>query len=111
MTGLVGKRTGADLRSALRALERWGETPVVVEDSLDPKLEIARHYMDNFATSPAHPRPGGEPMVLYANPVGYDMPVLMGVFGTRALRNAPGCRRGRCRRKDRERSRGTPPCA
>ncbi|WP_349360644.1 UbiD family decarboxylase [Stappia sp.] len=76
-------RTAPDLRSALEMLKRHGDTPIVVEDPLDPNLEIARHYLENFGTSPAHPRSGVEPMVLYTNPTGARMPVLMGVYGAR----------------------------
>ncbi len=72
-----------DLRSAMAALEKCGEMPIVVDDDLDPRFEIAQHYLANFATSPAHPRSGEEPVVIYTRPTGYEMPVLMGLFGAR----------------------------
>ncbi len=83
-----------DLRGALRLLEQWDERPIRVSSRLDPVCEIAGHYLQNFATSPATSRGGIEPCVLYEN-LASRMPVLMGLFGSRRrneilLHGSPG---------------------
>lgn len=83
-----------DLRSALRLLEQWGERPIRVSSRLDPFREVAGHYLQNFATSPATSRGGMEPCVLYENLAG-GIPVMMGLFGARRrneilLHGSPG---------------------
>ena len=71
-----------DLRSALHLLENWGERPIRIANRLDNVREIARHYLHNFAASPANSRDGAEPCIVYENtPSG--MPVCMGLFGSR----------------------------
>jgi gallate decarboxylase subunit C len=61
---------------------RWGITPIEVDIPLDPRFEVADHYLKNFATNPANTKSGAEPCVLYTQVKG-GMPVLMGLFGDR----------------------------
>lgn len=78
---------GDGLRAVLARLEAAGEPVIYVDLPLDPRHEIARHYLDTFATSPATSRPGPEPCVLYTR-AGRGLPVLMGLFGDRRRNRA-----------------------
>jgi gallate decarboxylase subunit C len=83
------------LRGLLADLSARGHTVVTHRSDLSPKFEIAAHYGDNFATSPASARTGDEPCVLYESNRS-PMPVLLGLYGARR-RNAAllfGCPRG-----------------
>ncbi|PCE30208.1 UbiD family decarboxylase [Burkholderia ubonensis] len=71
------------LRDALDACRARGGSVVEIDAGLDPRVEIAAHYRAHFATSPGSSRSGDEPVVLYAGGNG-RMPVLMGLFGSRA---------------------------
>lgn len=70
------------LRQALVTARARGEPLLEIKTALDPRMEIARHYREHFATSPASPRSGDEPMVLYRSSQ-HAFPVLMGLFGSR----------------------------
>lgn len=73
---------GSSVRAALNALREHTESFVEIDRCLDPFLEIAAHYRDQFAACPASSRSGDEPVVLY-RASGFEMPVLMGLFGSR----------------------------
>lgn len=75
-------RSPDSLREALVKLRVCGEQVIEVDSPLAPYLGIASHYRLHFATSPATRRSGDEPVVLY-KASGNDMPVLMGLFGSR----------------------------
>lgn len=70
------------LREALEGLSSVGEAVHEVRDRLNVQYELAQHYREHFATSPAVSRGGPESVVLYSNIPG-GMPVLMGLFGSR----------------------------
>lgn len=75
-------KSPVSLRDALFNLRANGEQVIEIEDALNPRLEIAGHYREKFATSPAGQRSGEEPIVIYKT-VGFNFPVLMGMFGSR----------------------------
>ncbi|HHQ47429.1 MAG TPA: UbiD family decarboxylase [Acidobacteria bacterium] len=62
-----------DLRAFLEVLEREGDL-VVVEAPVDPRLEIAEIHRRVIAA--------GGPALLFAHPVGAEMPVVTNLFGT-----------------------------
>lgn len=72
----------SSVRDALYVLRTQGESFIEIDYELDPYLGIANHYRTSFATSPAGSRTGDEPVVLY-KAAGFDIPVLMGLFGSR----------------------------
>jgi gallate decarboxylase subunit C len=71
------------LRGLLAALEAAGQPCLRVDAALQPRLQIAQHYLGHHARSPACSRSGDEPCVLYQGD-GSPMPVLMGLYGSRA---------------------------
>ena len=72
-----------DLRTALSYLKEQGEEVVLYEKSIDTKYEIARHYVEFTAGVPASSESREERIVLYNNVKKHDIPVLMGVLGSR----------------------------
>jgi 4-hydroxy-3-polyprenylbenzoate decarboxylase len=73
-----------DLREWIAALERAGELKRI-ETEVDPALEIAeitdRVSKSKFAGNRGRPMPGG-PALLFENPVGSKVPVLINQFGS-----------------------------
>lgn len=72
-----------DLRTALSFLKSQGEEVVNYDIKLSPEYEVANHYVKNSAGVPASSTSREEDMLLYTNVEGADIPVLMGVFGSR----------------------------
>lgn len=73
-----------DLRSALEFLAERGTPATVVDRPLSPVHEIAAHHaMAGGGVPSRHNLDDARPTV-YTNPVGFDMPVVMGVHGRRA---------------------------
>jgi len=72
-----------DLESCLAELARHGEAVSYVGGGLSPDLEIAAHYFQHSASSPASSRSGDEGIFVYDG----RMPVLMGLFGSRRRNN------------------------
>ena len=71
------------MRGLLAAMEAAGHPCVRVDTALQPHLQIAQHYLAHHARVPACNRSGEEPCVLYQGD-GSPMPVLMGLYGSRA---------------------------
>ncbi len=72
-----------DLRSALVFLKTHGESVTSCSQPLNPKYELASHYVAHSASVPATSRSGNETMIQYTQVAGHTMPVLMGLFGSR----------------------------
>ncbi|MDA1361857.1 UbiD family decarboxylase [Glycomyces luteolus] len=73
-----------DLRSALEFLTVNGEAPTVVEEPLSPVHEIAAHHAAAGGGVPSQHNLADARPTIYSNPVGFDVPVVMGVHGRRA---------------------------
>ncbi len=72
-----------DLRSALEYLQHNGGEVEKCGDSLSAELAIANHYVANYAGVPASSVSRNEKIVIYENVDGHEIPVLLGVFGSR----------------------------
>lgn len=72
-----------DLRSALEFLKSEGETIEYVNDNICSKFDVARHYVKNSAGVPASSSGRDENVIMYNNVDGKNIPVLMGLFGSR----------------------------
>lgn len=72
-----------DLRSALQYLEAQGDVPLRYTDNIDCNLEVADHYAREIAGVPASTKTRDEKVIFYDNCNGHDIPVLMGLFGSR----------------------------
>ncbi len=72
-----------DLRSALDFLKNHGEEAVLHDQPISSEYDIANHYVHHSAGVPASSVSREEKMVMYRNVDGHDMPVLMGMFGSR----------------------------
>lgn len=72
-----------DLRTALEFLAASGRPAVVVDTPLSPVHEIAGHHALAGGGVPSQHNLADASPTIYSRPVGFDMPVVMGVHGRR----------------------------